>query len=203
MKFSAALALSILSVASHACPDQATLFKPFVVTEYAQEAVLNGNSIQLYKVVAPSCDLNCYISYLKSKGYESVVSGSVLSIVVQNQFVSYSLDPSSKKHFKANVTCSSDRKIKKLNIPLLPLLQRPKSDFQVKDGLGLSRTIVYDSVSRSRFNLIVSTLKARSSSSEFDGTFYIFKMKNDMEVTLSFDTARLTAPMIAVFQKRM
>lgn len=203
MKFSVILFFLSLSVASHACPDQTTLFKPFIVSEYAQEAVLNGNSMQLYNVVAPNCDLNCYISYLESKGYETVLSGSVLSLIVQNKIVAFSLDPSNKKHMKANVTCSSDRKIKQLSIPLLPLLQRPKSDFQVRDGLGLSRTIVYDSVSRARFNLIVSTLKARSLSSEFDGTFYIFKMKNDMEVTLSFDTKQQTAPMIAVFQKRM
>lgn len=169
--------------------------------QIGKNTILNGSSIQMYDLVSPLCNLDCYMGFLDKKNIKFSKQGS-LFYIAENGGTTIQVLSRKKQSFSGRVVCPSQANYKLLAFPDYIKLAKPTTDFQSEDYGEINRTMVFKTFKRIDYQNIISQLQKRAKMSDINDAFSYFDLGDGNEINLIFDARKSINTLVIINVKK-
>lgn len=171
------------------------------LVQIGKNTILNGSSIQMYELVSPLCNLDCYMGFLDKKNIKFSKQGS-LFYIAENGGTTIQVFSTNQQSFSGRVICPSKANYKLLKFPDYIKLVKPTTDFQSEDYGEINRTMVFKTFKRIDYQSIIGQLQKRAKMSDINDAFSYFDLGDGNEINLIFDARKSINTLVIINVKK-
>lgn len=171
------------------------------LTPIGKNTLLNGSSVQMFDLLSPNCNLECYMSHLDKKNLRFSKQGS-LFYIREKGGVTLQLLSSSNNAMSARLICKGKSNLKYIQLPGYIKLNKPSTDFQSEDDGTISRTMMFKNFKKNDYLNLIKQIQKQAKTSDLNPSFSYFELKDSSEVNLIFDIRKPINHLIIVYVKK-